>query len=372
MTKTVKMLMLFISIQGACFAQTNTTTTNSEKIFDLSPDLFKRRFFVNLGKGNTLEIELMEMSDLARFNNMDSVLRDFFKNLQPLKDSLADELASKRIDYFTDSLGRTKIRIQQFKQKGASYLVDKGELAALKLEQDTVNFIGDVPFIAKYGFRKAFPDTRYYKISFFVNNLQDLATYTDGRLNEKMIKLQDKEKTSSWTSDKHGMYMNKDGDVKAKQPGGYLSPGDFLELRAMINLQNYKNYFVPSASLGFSLVFANHNNYKRDFAFFWEPNFIFAKNSQGNLQTYRNDFLTFTFGQGPIKDHNAIKESEFLTTFSISYLIKNDGNFFPNHSFRIGAGALSLFEGKTKIEPMFYFNDFFKGVTPGIRWVQRF
>jgi hypothetical protein len=367
--KSFYFLMLATSITGACFAQ-QAATTNSDKIFELSPDIFNRRFIIELGKGNILQIELNDISDLARFNNMDSVLRVFLQDIEPLKDSLSDELAAKRIDYITDSAGRKKIRVQQFKPKGSNYLVNHGDAAALKLEQDTVNFIGIVPFRAKYTLRKAFMATRYYRLSFFVNNLPDLKAYTDGRLNEKIINLQ-KNVNASWVSDKKGMYRWKDNDIKAKLPGGYIGAGDFLTLRLSVNAQNYKNYFVPSFSLGAALILS-HNNFKRDIGLFWEPNFFFAKNAQGNLQTFRNDFLTLTFGQGTVRDHSPLKESEFITVLSIGYLITQKGDYFDKRTIRIGAGALSLFEGKTKIEPVLYFTDLFKGVTPGIRWIQGF
>ncbi len=370
MNKTVYFLMLAISITGACFAQQVTPATNSDKTFELSQIIFPRQFIIDLGKGNKLQIELSDMADLTRFNNMDSVIRVFLQDIEPMQDSLSDELSSKRIDYITDSMGRKKIRIQQFKPKGASFLVNHGDVAALKLEQDTVNFIGMVSYRPKYTLRKAYTDTRYYRLSFFVNNIKDLAAYTDGRLNEKIINLE-KNVDISWSSDDKGMYLNNDKTVRAKQPRGFTGPGDFLELHFSVNAQNYKNYFVPSFSLGASLVLS-HNNFKRDIGLFWEPNFFFAKNAQGNLQTYRNDFLTLTFGQGPVRDNDPRKESAFITVLSFGYLIAHQGEFFDSRTFRIGAGALSLFEGKTKIEPAFYFTNFFRGVTPGLRWIQSF
>jgi hypothetical protein len=367
--KSFYFLMLAISITGACFAQ-RPLTTNGEKIFELSPDIFQRRFIIELGKGNKLQIELNDMADLALFKNMDSVLRVFLQDMEPFQDSLGDPLSSKRIDYLADSSGRKKIRIQQFMPKGSSYLVQRGETASLKLEQDTVNFIGAVPFRAKYTLRKAFMDIRHYRLSFYVNNIVDLKNYIGSGLNEKIISLQ-KNVNAAWTSDKKGMYIDKDHTIKANQPGGYIGLGDFLVLRVAVNLQNYKSYFVPSCNIGVALILS-HNNFKRDIGLFWEPNFLFAGNAQGKLQTYRNDFLTLTFGQGPVKDHDPRKESYFLTVLSLGYLINQKGDYFDKCTIRLGAGALSLFDGKTKIEPILYFNSFFKGVTPGIRWTQAF
>jgi hypothetical protein len=370
MKKIIIALMLVASVTGTCFAQTENGFANTDKTFQLSQQYFKRIFIIDLGKGNKLQINLYDMDDLAMFNNMDSVLHVFLKDIEPLKDSLSDELTSKRIDYLTDSMGRKKILLQQFKQKGSSYLVNHGDVAALKLEQDTVNFVGAVQYTAKYTLRKAFKDTRYYKLSFFINNINDLSNYTDGKLSEKIINLQ-KNVNSQWTNDFNGMYNNVDKTVKARQPRGYIGMGDFLEMHISVNAQNYKNYFVPSVSLGASLVLSK-NDFKRDIGLFWEPNFFFAKNTQGNLQVYRNDLLTLTFGQGPVKDHDPRKESTFLTVFSISYLITRKGDFMDKQTIRFGAGEISLFEGKTKIEPAIYFNNLFKNVTPGIRWIQSF
>ena len=369
-------LMLLTSITGNGFAQSSPTMTKTEKLFELSPDLFRRVFTIPLDKGNSLKIELNDMDDLKKFHNMDSVLAVLLKDIHPFKDSLSDELAAKRVDYVIDSTGRKKIRIQHFAPKGNSYLVGQGEPASLKIEQDSIYISGAVSYFAKYALRKAYMDTRYYRLSFLVNNIEDLQNYMDGSLNKKIEALQN-DADGQWTNNKtngdfKGMYMDKEGVAMAKRPRGYLGADDFLAFRFSVNLQNYKNYFVPSFTLGAALVLANRNNFKRDIGLFWEPNFVFAKNAQGNIQTFRNDFLTFTFGQGPVRDRDPRKESAFITTFSIAYLINRNGSYFDDQTWRIGAGAISLFEGKTRIEPAFYFNHFFKGVSPGIRWVQSF
>ena len=62
--------------------------------------------------------------------------------MAPLKDSFSDQLTSKRVDFFTDAEGRKKIRIQQFQPDGSSFLLNNGEMASLKIAQDTVNLIG--------------------------------------------------------------------------------------------------------------------------------------------------------------------------------------------------------------------------------------
>jgi hypothetical protein len=165
MTKTFCFLMLLISITGTIFAQNQAT--KADKTFEIPPNYASRRFTIDLGRGNKMQIELVALEDLKRFTNIDSLIRSFFKDIEPLKDSLGDESFSRRIDYVTDSMGLVKIRIQQIRPKGSSFVVKDGDAAVLKLEQDTINFLGAVPFVADYTLRKPFRDTRYYRVSFF-------------------------------------------------------------------------------------------------------------------------------------------------------------------------------------------------------------
>ena len=361
--------MLIISI-GNTFAQ--TATSNSDKIFDMPPGYPKQRFFVDLGKGNKMQIELASFEDLKFFYNIDSLVNEFLTDLEPLKDSLSNDLLSKRIDYTTDSLGRKKIRIQQFSPKGFSFVSKEGDIASLKLEQDTVNFIGIVHYIAKYSMRKAFADSRLYRLSFFLNNLQDLKTYVNGSLNEKISALKNNI-NSAWVTNRSTgrVYLKAEPSISGRLTKGYVAGGDYLNIRASVEVQNYKHYFVPSFTLGAGLILSN-THFKREIVLSWDPNFLFANDTQGQLKTYRNDFLTLTWGQGFVRDNEPRKESPLLFIMSLGYLINRQGEYYDKNTFRLGAGRLSLFEGKTKIEPIMYFNNFFKGVTPGIRLIQSF
>src|SRR6476661_256394 len=110
-------LMLSLSIGQQGIAQ-NTTT---DKTFELDPDFAHRRFFIDLGQGNKIKIELTEAEDLIYLQNIDSLLEVFVSDLSFFKDSLANELTIKRVDYRIDSPVIKKIRIQQFQPKGFTY-----------------------------------------------------------------------------------------------------------------------------------------------------------------------------------------------------------------------------------------------------------
>ena len=370
MIKPFCFLMLLISITGTLFAQDKPT--KADKTFEIPPNYPSRRFTIDLGRGNKMQIELVALEDLKRFTNVDSLIRSFLRDIEPLKDSLGDETFSRRIDYVTDSIGLIKIRIQQFRPKGSSFGVKDGDVAVLKFEQDTINFLGVVPFVADYPLRKAFNDTRYYRLSFFLNDLSDLSQYIDGSLNKKIESLQDTRK-SDWntTAQKGTAFLKTDHSISAKLPAGFVAGGDFLNLRLSVDIQNYKHYFVPSFSLGAGVIFSTPH-FKREIVLSWEPQFFFAKDSLDKLKTFRNDFLTLTWGQGFVQDYNPRKESHLLFIMSLAYLVRRDGDYFEKNTFRLGAGRLSLFGGKSKIEPVMYFNNFFQGVTPGVRLIQSF
>src|SRR5215510_2390891 len=121
MKKTFIVLMLSISILTNLCAQQKT---QEDKAFEIPENtIINRRFYIDLEKGNKLVIELTDITDLQRIANIDSLLKVFANDLTPLKDSLSDPIASKRIDYVTDAQGRKKIRIVRHMSKGDNYLL---------------------------------------------------------------------------------------------------------------------------------------------------------------------------------------------------------------------------------------------------------
>ena len=364
--------MLATSVTGDLRAQ---STNASDKTFKVPESIIiTRRFYINLEKGNKMEIEVSDISDLNRMANIDSLLQIFLHDITPLKDSLADPLTSKRIDYVTDTQGRKKIRFQQFQPKGASFLINNGDVASLRTEQDTINIIGIIAKPPKPVEKISLKNPRYYHFTFYLNDINELAGYMNGILAEKIKTIQNNI-NSKWPivlgSGFH--YIKNDRSITADKPKGFTpaGTGDFLAANITVNVQNYKNYFVPSLSLGMKLTLTNRERtFKWEPGLFWEPHFLFSRDSQNKLHTYRNDFLTFTYGQGGTKDYDPRKDFSFSAVLSLGYLINRNGDYFEKNTFRFGAGKLSI--SKTTIEPSLYFNSFFKGVTPGIRISQYF
>jgi len=368
MKKMICLLVLCCSIVELVCAQDREDQTNEDKTFELPAGKITRRFMVDLDKGNKMQIELTDIKVLAQIGNIDSLAGTFLESLAPLKDSLSDELQNKRIDYVIESASAKKIRIRQSRTNSSSYVVQQGEVAALRLEQDTCNMTGSA-VVGKGGTAPA------YRISFFLNSWNELSSYADGRLNAHLQQLRQKHNTN-WVRGKDGqMHLAQDYTISAKLGGGYLNgTDDMLALTVAASIQNYKQYFAPSAVVGITItgstIFAN-SNLRHELGIYYEPFFFFGKNSDGKLKTYRNDFITLAYGQGPRKKIGG-KEPHMQLAASVSYLVHRSGDYLAPHTIRISTGRLSLFEGRARLEPVFYFNDFFKGVTPGIKFIQYF
>ena len=258
--------------------------------------------------------------------------------------------------------------------KGDNYLLNNGELSSLKINQDTINIIGVIANPPKPQQKISLNNPRYYHLVFYLNNFNELAGYMNGTLTQKISTIQNKI-NGRWPILKGGgsHYLKPDKTIVADKPKGFTpsGTGDFLSGQVWVNIQNYKAYFVPSFSVGLKLTVTNRERtFKWEPGIYWEPHFLFSKDAQGKLRTYRNDFLTLTYGQGGTTDHDPRKDFSFSAVFSLGYLIHQSGDFIKDGTFRFGAGKLSLH--KTTIEPSIYFDHFFKGVTPGIRISQSF
>ena len=254
MKKIIIVLMLSISILPELFSQSNP---KAEKVFEVPKNSINLRFYISLEKGNRFVIELTGDDDMKRILNIDSLLKVFLNDIKPLKDSLADPLASKRIDYVIDAQGRKKIKTQQYQPKSNNYLLSNGELSSLKINQDTISIIGISSNPPKAPQTKNANRLNYFHLTFYLNNMDELAGYMNGMLTEKIETIQ-KNVNGKWPLLKGGSshYLEKDKSIVADKPNGLtdIGHGDFLEINPKVNIQNYKNYFVPSFSLGVRLT----------------------------------------------------------------------------------------------------------------------
>lgn len=372
MQKIIVLLGFLLSITGASYAQQYRGNIDGsspdDKVFALPPYITKYKAWAGLGQGNRMRLELTSRKELARFQNIDSLLLVFFTDIKPLQDSLGDPQTAKRIDYLIDAQGHKKLRIRQTKPAASTYLVGDGEPALLRLQQDTVFLLIAVPAEGESG-------PRYDRLGFFLNRCEELNGLITTGLNRIVAKMQTNEGEENWTYKKGRAYLKADPTISARH---FFSPdrqGE-LSLRYHVAMQNYKNYFTPSFSLGATISIIHKDN-RNAFSLDWEPIFLFAHDADGRLQTYRNDFLVLGYSNRKaeppgtkigfghrFQTQNALNLDLDL---SIGYLIHSQGDYFVKHTFRLCVGSVSLSKNRVVVQPCMYFNDFLKGVTPGVR-----
>jgi hypothetical protein len=358
---------LWLSISGMVYAQQKEkpALAPDDQLFELTPGTTVVRFWVDLGKGNLLRLELSQRSGLARFENIDSLLLTFLADMKAFGDSLGDPLTGKRIDYFMDTTGLKKVRIRQTRLPANSYLLENGEPALLRLQQDTIFLLLPVP--ARNNWEKRTGGQVCDRLGLFVNRYDDLPNFITAGLNAKLRSMETNRKVwMDWTAyqQKDRVVLKADHSISSDLSSQSKA---FLSIRYAISLQNYKNYFNPSFNLG-TTISTEHNGKKNTFTMDWEPTFIFSPDVRGRLQTYRNDLLVFGYANTRPKQQGQPGIGVRIDIdISLGYLIGRQGDYFEKHTFRFCAGSIKLAGGKIRIRPCMYFNDLFRGVTPGVR-----
>jgi len=372
MQKIIVLLGFLLSITGPSYAQQHQENANDpspdDKVFELPPYITKYKAWAVLGQGNSMRFELTSRKELTRFQNIDSLLLVFFADIKPLQDSLADPQTTKRIDYLIDAQGHKRLRIRQTKLAASTYLVGDGEPALLKLQQDTVFLLIAVPEEGESG-------PQYDRLGFFLNRYEELNGLITTGLNRLVALMQTGEGKENWTYRNGRGYLKADPTISARH---FYSPDRQAELGLQyhVSIQNYKNYFTPSFNLGAAISIINKDN-RNTFSVGWEPVFLFAHDAAGRLQTYRNDFLVLGYSNRKAKPpgtkfsigstYQPPNALNLDLDFSLGYLIHSQGDYIVKHTFRVCVGSVNLARNMISIQPCMYFNDFLKGVTPGVR-----
>lgn len=361
--------MMLTGIIRESYAQESKT---SDRIFELPANKVHRKFIIELGRNDKMQIELTELEGLSHVKNVDSLVALLIRDLEPLKDSLTETgLFNRRIDYVLDTTVNKKIRVQRFYPSSSHFVVRDGEASLLKLEQDTITITGKIYKKIRSGVFGYYPDYSYYRVSFFLNSQHDILLYVDGKLNAKVRTLIENVNRQWVYKGNNYPYLEKDPDIKAPAFRGLVGHSETLALRLSVNIQNYKNEFVPSASAGIALV-KNTNLVKKRYGFTAENHFRFAKTSGKNAETFLNSFLTLSYWEESVIDEDSKGVRKLNPAVSLGYLVRRRGDFYEKNTFKLGLGQFSPFGGNTKIEPTFYFNNFFKDFTPSLRLTQYF
>lgn len=362
---TITLLSLLLSTAGTLCAQENYPGDKTGKNLSPEDQVFEIprygtgiQYRIKLGNGNILRIDLANGFDLRSFRNIDSLITGFLADMDAFRDSLSDPLAVKHIDYLIDAGGKRKLRLHQYRPAATSFLLDGNEPSILRIDQDTIHILivtraqGHPAGITVNGLR-------YDRLSFFVNHYSEMNSMNRRGLNDVVGGIISKQLVKRNIYSHPNCYIVDDSIVDTKVLG---QGANRLEINAGAAVENYKNLFAPSAQVD-AYVVVNRLRHEYRFGLSWEPLFFFATDAGGRLRTYRNDMIVAHY------EHNhRDKEPGYSLdpAFSFGYVFHREGDYFSQPSFRLTYGALKL-KGSLAIEPALFFNNFFRGVTPGLR-----
>jgi hypothetical protein len=347
--------------------------TKSDQTFSTysNPQL-RHRFIIELDKGNSVEIRVHNKEHFLRLINIDSLIQFISTSLKLLKDSLSgNELANRRIDFTTDAGGVTRIRTRIYTPAANHYVLQKNELAALKIEQDTIvvsGFLkGAAEKISFQGIYAVFP----YRITFLLNNYDQLDNYLNSSLAGIMEQIRSEWNVYKPWSDKanrrfnlYGYYSTVDPSRNRRLKNIWTSEQyrTYIAPYVHIAAQGINGRFSPSVAAGLEFI-ASQGRSENHYQLFWEPHFYFDHTNDKN-KLVRNDFITFQHTNATY-EANDKKNIRFSQILSAGYLIVRKGNYFEKNTFKFGLPGMRYRD--VFLHPEFLFNDLFKNFQPSLK-----
>jgi hypothetical protein len=352
------LLGLLLSIAGTLCAQKEEKAIGEEQLFEPPAYCFTIIYKIRLGNGNTLQIQLANGYDIRSFRNIDSLLTVFLDDMKAFRDSFTDPLTVKHIDYLIDTTGKKKLRIRQYRPAATSFLLDGPEPAILRTRRDSITILLVTPAGPFPG--RTIRGLRYDRLSFFVNHYSELETFDVAGLKNEIDTIISHQIIKPGAFNRPTNYIVNDSILKTN----LLERHDQLAISASAAVENYKNFFTPSALVrAYADLHRGRNEYLLGVS--WEPLFFFAADANGHLQTYRNDLIVLNYVHNHSEKDQPKPSFGLDAAFSLGYIIHSEGGYFPQPSFRFTFGAGKV--GSLRLEPALFFNNFFRGVTPGLR-----
>ncbi len=328
-----------------------------------------KRFDFLLPAGNRMILEFDADNQVDSLPDIDSLVQVVWQNLTALGDSLTTPLANKRVDVVFSAID-TKVRVQDFPQKGASYRIKDGDVTQLKVEQDTLRVR---LFTRRASLSILPPMGQSYYITFLVNHIADLPSILAQQPIGATIALfrtdfaaRKHKKASAYFTRYYAGYDVVTQKRISPLKGNLNSFYHKVELipYVQVSLQYLRGAWVPSAGAGLELINKLSENVENRFQLLWEPHFVFGGDSLKRNGVQRNDFITFRYHT--LSKYNGVdRKIEFRQTFSLGYLIRRKGTHFEASTFKFSLPGLQT--KNILLEPEFFFNNLFKNFSPSLR-----
>ena len=135
---------------------------------------------------------------------------------------------------------------------------------------------------------------------------------------------------------------------------------DALQISLGTSIQNLKGVWAGSFNAKIALALGRKMVLKNKYSFQSEWMYDFSSGEQG-FQKHINQFVGLGY------DHNFSNDPKNSSWYGVSasYLLKRNGEFFNKNTFNIGLSR--ALNNHIEIQPMIYFNDFFKNAYPSLK-----
>jgi len=333
----------------------------------------RHSFYIQLAAGNSIRIQVSSKEQLLQLLNMDSVINKAWSAIKEIRDSLKPEEQNFKIEHATDFAGTVRIRTQRIEDNRKHYVIQKNEVAALKIEQDTIIISGVIKHneAIRTGYRgiyKVLP----YRITLLLNSYEQISELQTAGLNSTLEQIRSEwnsnEKWSgsrSWKYHLSGYYNTTDPSKNRRMQDTWNSTKYRSSVApfVQVSVQAINNRFAPALGAGMEWVNARAN-VSNHFQLFWEPYFFFDQTGSGKNKMYRNDFVSFQYFTATW-DKNDRTKVLFNQILSFSYLVHRSGNFLEPTTFKFGLPGARYRD--VFLHPEFVFNKFFKDFQPSLK-----
>jgi hypothetical protein len=360
-----------INMGGYYSTYDNTVTNYSETRFNgTKPGALKCNFHFWLPQQNRLVLELWHVNQLYHLPNVDSLVQVTAKALYQLSDSLKADGVVRRFDVILNG-DKPIIRVVEHKHLPKQYTFVKGDLAQLKMDQDTIR----IQFTAGTGLQVKYMDNSgaTYKeqlypgyVMLLVNNVADIQQLPETAVQQCVTRVQQDVKpiTKNWSSNAFASYNMKTGQIIAPYKAKYIFSGreqKTLAPNVYVGMQAVRGSFATSVALGYRLGYGNESIKKQYVYAMWEPMFFFSRDASNKLNVDRNDFITLRMSEQDVKH----VPFGFTANLSVGYLVGRRGTWFERNTFKFGIPGVRA--GQLQLHPEFFFNDFFRNFSPSIK-----
>ncbi len=375
---------------------------STERNFDMPERFINIRDFVYLPDNGRMILELNNTEQYNELKNLDSVLKEFIRNISFYKDSLENGSNHLRIDYTIDgAYSFSKIRFKKYVADGSVFMNNNGDVARLKLEQDTVRlYFRHNPVLPRQAGNGNLWAKNYdynhshagmFQVTFFVNNYTDLAKIamdktslqhtidTLASTRKKITRLSPYKFPSSsafnpyTTKTDNKTEYTQYNTLRFKQYNGLvkqdnaprweaLRRSEALIFYANVGVGLVRNTFAPVGDIGMEFSISGKRRYDNKFhstsiLMYHSAYFFFQQNAAGDYIAKDNWFLNLEYQQSD-RDY-------FIRSYGLGYLYARRGDYFKGTTMKAFLNVNLHKNGITLCPELIITNDF-KQVIPGI------